>query len=124
MAKLILRSKSSMASVDQIFLSLLSLDSIDSDSKQILLRNKSSFTNQMSDQMFIESYFKKNFNNNYYKKILKQIFYKFKIWAQNILAIAGKSNFGFKQDSAERDIFGQEFSELDGEEFDLDNVLL
>lgn len=113
-----------MASVDQIFLSLLSLDSIDSDSKQILLRNKSSFTNQMSDQMFIESYFKKNFNNSYYKKILKQIFYKFKIWAQNILAIAGKSKFGFKQDSAERDIFGQEFSELDGEEFDLDNVLL
>lgn len=113
-----------MASVDQIFLNLLSFKSIDSDCRQILLRNKASFTDQLSDEMFIESYFRKNINRKYYKTILQQIVQKFKIWVQSILGKRGGDKFDFDQGIAERDIFEQELSELGDEEFDLDNVLL
>lgn len=124
MNQISLRHKPSMASIDQIFLNLLSLKSIESDCRQVLLRNKASFTDQLSDQMFIESYFRKNINRKYYKTILQQIVQKFKAWAQSILGKREGGKFEFDQGFAECDIFEQEFSELDGEEFDLDNVLL
>lgn len=119
----------SMNAIDEMFNNLLSTEpNIDDSTRSILLRNKASFTSQFSDQMFIQSYFKKKVNNEICKTIISQVIVKFKEWIRAIVQVSYKGKiFNFEPqgvDCSERDIFGQAYNEFEGEEFDLDNVMI
>ncbi|KAG0676026.1 hypothetical protein C6P40_001338 [Pichia californica] len=111
-----------MESLDKIFDKLVRLE--DDKNHSILLRNKASFTSQISDQMFIESYFKNNVRGRIRKRFIKEIILKFHNWIKSILGISNKTQFAQGIDYADQDMFGHEYSELFGEEFDLDNVFI
>ncbi|GMM47497.1 hypothetical protein DAPK24_040950 [Pichia kluyveri] len=110
MTKLQLSTKLSTNTIDEIFNKLTNDDNLNDLTKQVLLRNKDSFTSIITNEQF--------FKRNEFSQKRK--------WVSNFFKIGGNNNrdevFGSQgMDYVDCDYFGLKYDDIESNEFDLDN---
>lgn len=120
MTKLQLSTKLSTNTIDEIFNKLTNDDNLNDLTKQVLLRNKDSFTSIITNEQFIKR------NEFSQKRVINYIIYHFKKWVSNLFKIGGNNNrdgvFGSQgMDYVDCDYFGLKYDDIESNEFDLDN---
>ena len=109
-----------MESIDQIFDKLVKLE--DDEHQEILLRNKASFTSQISDQFFVESFLRSNVKRNFRTTFIMQIVLQFKKWISSIFTTNHRNKYPQGNEFINHDFLEHDYSEIFGEEFDMDNI--
>lgn len=128
MSESIIRNSQTTCAIEEVLDSLMRENSSNRLCYNKLLRNKASFTSQFSNDKFIETCSKLELNKDWYNNLVKKMVRIFKTWVSQTLGVSINERFYSERGITitERDIFGHEYSGLldDGEEYDVDNILL